>query len=475
MEVGALKENVRSSSRGPLFGWLFVALLFVAFLVGLARRRGLEKGGQPVIRMLFVPSVEQGTLATRGNELAAFLAKDAGLVVKTQVPTSYAAVIQALGAGQADIAWVPAFAYVIAHARYGAEAKLQVIREVERYAVVVTRTGEAEPDALRELAGQPVAISRVLLPDLRKSIVAELDRWAPGWKEVPVESDKAGVARLLDEPGSVVAAVSAHVFSGPYDLVGDGRKELAGERFGTLEATRQIFKTDTPVKDRVAAYYGGLYTRVDSGITSLAALDGKTFSFSDPTSTSGYIFPLALLQKRGIKPSQILFAGGHPNSVQAVEDGKVAAGAAFYSPPGKVNEVERTFVADARHILMKRLPEEQRLAYLDQVRVLAITDPVPNDVCCVRPGFPKAVWERFEASLQRFIATPEGLRAYLDLVAAVAAKPCEDSVFDGFRATLKTTGVDVQKVLEAEEEKIRKRREKAEAEKKAPPAKDAAK
>jgi hypothetical protein len=100
VEVGALKENVRSSSRGPLFGWLFVALLFVAFLVGLARRRGLEEGGQPVIRMLFVPSVEQGTLATRGNELAAFLAKDAGLVVKTQVPTSYATVIRLSAPGR---------------------------------------------------------------------------------------------------------------------------------------------------------------------------------------------------------------------------------------------------------------------------------------------------------------------------------------------------------------------------------------
>ena len=43
---------------------------------------------------------------------------------------SYAAVIEALGAGQADVAWMPAFAYVIAHARYGAEVKLQVVRSV---------------------------------------------------------------------------------------------------------------------------------------------------------------------------------------------------------------------------------------------------------------------------------------------------------------------------------------------------------
>jgi hypothetical protein len=181
---------------------------------------------------------------------------------------------------------VPAFAYVIAHARYGAEAKLQVIREVERYAVVVTRTGEAEPDALRELAGQPVAISKVLLPDLRKSIVAELDRWAPGWKEVPVDSDKSGVARLLDEPGSVAAAVSATSSRGP-TISWATAQGVAGGAWHA-RATRQIFKTDTPVKDRVAAYYGGIYTRADlaSRLPRWTARRSRSPSHVDP----GYIF-----------------------------------------------------------------------------------------------------------------------------------------------------------------------------------------
>ena len=73
--------------------------------------------------MLFVPSVEQGTLAQRGDELARFIREDTGLILQTEVPTSYAAVIQALGAEQADVAWMPAFAYVIANDRYGAEAQ----------------------------------------------------------------------------------------------------------------------------------------------------------------------------------------------------------------------------------------------------------------------------------------------------------------------------------------------------------------
>ena len=74
--------------------------------------------------MLFVPSVEQGTLVERGDELARFIRRDSGLILRSEVPTSYAAVIQALGSGQADVAWMPAFAYVIAHARYGARGQV---------------------------------------------------------------------------------------------------------------------------------------------------------------------------------------------------------------------------------------------------------------------------------------------------------------------------------------------------------------
>ena len=444
----------------PRLGWLLAALLLLAFLAGLARRDRIERAGEQVVRMLFVPSVEQGTLARRGNELAEFVRKDAGIVVRSAVPTSYAAVVQALGAGQADIAWVPAFAYVVANARYGAEARLQVVREAERYAVVVTRNGTGEPAKLADLAGRRIAIPRSFSPELRASLVPELDRWAPGWVEVAAKDDKDSVQSLLDRSDAVDAAASGWVYSGPKDFVGDGRKLLEYDRPGTLEKTRVAFKTSRPALERVTVYYGSVMTRTDSGVNRLEDLNGRPFAYSDATSTSGYIFPVNLLNASAVKLGHVYFAGGHANVVQAVADGKVAGGSTFYSPPGKVNEVEHTFVADARHLLMKRLPtDEERLAFLDQVRVLALTDPIPNDVCCVRRGFPKATWDRFERSLQKFIATPEGLRAYLDLVAAVAAKPCDDATFDGFRAALRSTGVSAVQLLEAEEEKLRKKRE----------------
>ncbi|MEM8933269.1 MAG: PhnD/SsuA/transferrin family substrate-binding protein, partial [Acidobacteriota bacterium] len=109
----------------PRVGWTLVVVGFAVFVWGMNRRADLASQDEGVVRMLFVPSVEQGTLVRRGDELARFIREDSGLILRTEVPTSYAAVIQALGSDQADVAWMPAFAYVIANERYGAEAKLQ--------------------------------------------------------------------------------------------------------------------------------------------------------------------------------------------------------------------------------------------------------------------------------------------------------------------------------------------------------------
>jgi phosphonate transport system substrate-binding protein len=441
----------------PRVGWLVVILLLAFFIWGINRRARIERSSQRAIQMLFVPSVEQGTLVRRGDELARFIRSDSGLTLRSQVPTSYAAVIQALGAGQADVAWIPAFAYVLANARYGAEARLQVVRSVDRYAIVVTRSGAGEPERLAELAGRRVAIPEAVGGRLREIVVEALESQAPGWQELAAEDGRDAV-RLLVE-GRADAAVSRHVYSGPHDLVGDGRKELEYDRPGTLRSTRVILKTEQSAPELSTVYYGCVMTRADSGVNRLVDLAGQSFAFSDETSTSGHIFARALLERSGVSLGHVLFAGGHPNVVQAVRDGKVAGGAAFYSPPSATNERDGTLVADARFLLLKNMPTvEQRLEYLDQVRIIALTDPIPNDVCCVRRDFSESVWQRFEASLMRFLATQEGQEAYYDLVAGVAAAPCSDSDFDDFRAALRDSGVSASRLLEAAEAKLERGR-----------------
>lgn len=378
-------------------GLTVVALAFAVFLWGLQHRARIERTGEEVIRMLFVPSVEQGTLVRRGDELARFIRADSGLSIRSAVPTSYAAVIQALGTGQADVAWAPAFAYAIANERYGVEARLQVVREVDLFAIVVARVEPHAPQRPEELAGRRVAVPATIRGALRQHLLDRLNRLAPGWSEIPVANNLEGMRLLVEQPGAVEAAASTHVFSGPNDLVGDGRKELEAIRPGTLRETQIIDRTEEPVAEQTTFYHGCILARTDSGVSRLSDLSGKPFAFSDETSTSGHIFARVLLERAGVKLGHVYFAGGHPNVVQAVADGKATAGATYYSPPSEKEVRDHTLVGDARRIITKRMQDDEaRMRFISEVRLLALTDPIPNDVCCVRRGFSRRVWERFE-------------------------------------------------------------------------------
>ena len=446
----------------PAVGWLLVFLLFVGFVWGVAKRDRIAAGDEgAILRMLFVPSVEQGTLVRRGDELARFIREDSGLILRSEVPTSYAAVIQALGSNQADVAWMPAFSYAVASARYDAQARLQVVRAVDRFAIVVVREGEGQPATLAALSARRIAVPGSLPPALRQKILTELERSAPGFIEVKAASDKEAVRLLLEKPLEVDAAISSYVFSGPHDLIGDGRKELEYDRPGALRETKILYTTDAPVAEEATVYYGCFFSRTDSGVHRVEDLAGRSFAFTDETSTSGHIFPRMLLKSRGVELGRVYFAGGHPNAVEAVWNGKAVGGAAFYSPPGAQQARDGTLVGDARMLLLKRMPDvEARRQFLEEVRVVALSAPIPNDVCVSRAGFSERLWERFEASLQRFLKTPTGREAYFDLVAGIAAAPTNDAAFNDFRGALQGAGVSAEGLLAAEEEKLRKKREK---------------
>jgi phosphonate transport system substrate-binding protein len=247
------------------------------------------------------------------------------------------------------------------------------------------------------------------------------------------------------------------VNSGPHDLVGDGRKTLEYRRPGTLRETAVIHTTAQPAPELSNVYFGCILTRTDSGHRRVEDFGGQSFAFSDETSTSGHIFARALLQRSSVELGHVLFAGGHPNVVQAVRDGKVSGGATFYSPPSAANARDGTLVGDARFLILKNMQTaEDRAALLDEVRIVALTDPIPNDVCCVRQDFPDVVWERFVASLDRFLETADGQSAYYDLVAGVAAQPSSDADFDEFREALRQSGISASTLLDAAEEKLQR-------------------
>jgi ABC-type phosphate/phosphonate transport system substrate-binding protein len=429
--------------------------LAVPLLVGVFGCSG-SGGSDGAVRMYFVPSQSRAAMTSAARELTRFVAADSQIDLKAEIPTSYVDVIAALGDGTADVAWLPPIAYLIAHKQAGAEARLQVVRNFGQSLIVVARSKAGEPRGIGDLAGRAVAVPRDLDPELRTALDTLL-KPATGWYAVPAGSDREAVAMLLLGSGAPAAAVSSAVATGPSDLVGDGRKELEAERPGTLGVTTVIGQLEKPLERASTSYRGAFIARTDSKIRSLADLEGRSFAYTDEASTSGFVFPRALLRRLGVKPGAEYFVGGHPRVVEEVWAGRVAAGAIYYSPAGAQATGSGQVVGDARGRALERLESaEDRTYFLERLRVFALTDPIPSDVCCVRRGFPSGTWDRLHASVERFLATPDGRKSYLRLVGGSGTAPTDDSSFTELRANLDSAGVDVVELLKIEEAKLGK-------------------
>jgi phosphonate transport system substrate-binding protein len=87
-------------------------------------------------------------------------------------------------------------------------------------------------------------------------------------------------------------------------------------------------------------YHSMIVTRKDSGTHKLEELKGKSIAFTDPKSTSGYLFPMAQLKKTGLSLSDfsaVKFLKRHANSLLAVYQGHVDAGATSITAVDKID------------------------------------------------------------------------------------------------------------------------------------------
>ncbi len=82
---------------------------------------GTEKN--PIV-MSFVPSGDTQEIIASGDAIADVIQKETGLVIQANVGTDFAAVREAMGAGQAHIGWLNTFNYVLANEKYSVDAGL---------------------------------------------------------------------------------------------------------------------------------------------------------------------------------------------------------------------------------------------------------------------------------------------------------------------------------------------------------------
>jgi phosphonate transport system substrate-binding protein len=90
------------------------------------------------ITMAFVPSGESGVIAKSSSAIAACLDQMTGLTYAVQTGTSYAAAIEAMGAGKAQVGFLNTFSILIAQAKYGIIPALINLRNYQ--------TNDLDPD-----------------------------------------------------------------------------------------------------------------------------------------------------------------------------------------------------------------------------------------------------------------------------------------------------------------------------------------
>lgn len=132
-----------------------------------------------------------------------------------------------------------------------------------------------------------------------------------------------------------------------------------------------------------ATYESHIFVRKDSGINALEDLKGKSIAFTDPISSSGYLYPLAIFREKGLvngAPEEffkrVYFAGGDEQAIRAVYNKFVdAVGVGQYS-----------------YNLLR--PDER-----DAVKVLAASRPIPSHCIVVRKGLSKEAAGKLKKAL----------------------------------------------------------------------------
>ena len=193
---------------------------------------------------------------------------------------------------------------------------------------------------------------------------------------------------------------------------------LAEDQIGAVPLLSEVYRGPP-------SYAGRVFVRKDSGIETLADLQGRDIAFADPVSESGYLYPLDLFVREGLVADagdadrffgQKFFAGGYQQAMQAMANGLVdAAGASQFAD-------------------LYLTPEQQA-----EIKVLGESEQIPSHAVIARPGLDAGLQGRFVDAMLRLNQTENRyLLAYLyGPDGYVAADP---KVYDGVRQMARRYG-----------------------------------
>ena len=326
-----------------------------------------------------------------------------------------------------------------------------------------TPTSPPEPTAVPEPAiGSPEHPIKVLfVPSVDANIIV-----AGGEIMAAALNEATGLTFEVSVPTSY-AAVVEEMCASPTDTIGF----IPGLTYAIGSQTCGIDVAFKAVRFGFDVYWAQVLVARDSEIDDLSDLEGLKWGYGDVSSTSGYMVPLVMLQEAGVTPGEEVQTGGHNQSAQAIYNGEVDFATTFYSPPTLVDTGEVVWeegqdpevpadvidscglnadgnlvcgnyrVRDARANIREASPD-----VIQKVRILSVSDPIPNDTLSFGPEFPADLRAQLEAALVAFAGTEEWAASIgsQDFYNWTGIAPATDEEYDFIRAMIAATGMSLE-------------------------------
>lgn len=185
---------------------------------------------------------------------------------------------------------------------------------------------------------------------------------------------------------------------------------LQAERYGVKQpggkATNQLVKS----------YRAEILVKKGSKIKNWKDLKGKSISVQNPTSTAGYVFPVAELKQKGLdvtKDCKLVTVTGHDQAVLNVLNGDTDAAFVF---------------EDARNIVKKDNPK-----IMSQVVPIYFTKPIPNDTISVIPSMSKSFRKKLAKAFIAVGKSKEGKKVIESIYSHEGYAYAKDSDFNIIR------------------------------------------